>query len=64
VDRLVIFRAPVVLGAGAVPAFDGAPAERAAAARRLPVVAARWHGADRATVYAVRDAPGGPAPAG
>jgi hypothetical protein len=32
VDRLVIFRAPVVLGAGAVPAFDGAPAERAAAA--------------------------------
>ncbi len=63
VDRLVIFRAPVVLGAGAVHAFEGAPAERAAAARRLPVVGARWHGADRMTVYAVHDAPGAEPPA-
>lgn len=60
VDRLVIFQAPVVLGAGAVPAFEGAPAARAAAARRLPIVGARWHGADRMTVYAVHDAPGSP----
>jgi diaminohydroxyphosphoribosylaminopyrimidine deaminase/5-amino-6-(5-phosphoribosylamino)uracil reductase len=60
VDRLVIFRAPVVLGAGAIPAFEGAPAERAAGARRLPVVRAGWHGRDRMTVYAVHDAPSGP----
>jgi len=58
VDRLVIFRAPLVLGAGAVPAFEGAPGARAGHARRLPVVGARWHGADHATVYAVHDAPG------
>ncbi len=63
VDRLVIFRAPVVLGAGAVHAFEGAPAERAALARRLPVVGARWHGPDRMTVYAVHDAPGADPPA-
>ncbi len=60
VDRLVIFQAPVVLGDGAVGAFEGAPAERAAAARRLPVVGGRWYGADRMTVYAVHDAPAAP----
>jgi diaminohydroxyphosphoribosylaminopyrimidine deaminase/5-amino-6-(5-phosphoribosylamino)uracil reductase len=60
VDRLVIFQAPVVLGGGAVAAFEGAPAERAAEARRLPVVASRWHGADRMTVYGVRDPSNGP----
>jgi diaminohydroxyphosphoribosylaminopyrimidine deaminase/5-amino-6-(5-phosphoribosylamino)uracil reductase len=63
VDRLVIFQAPVVLGTGAVIAFEGAPAVRATEARRLPVVGARWHGADRMTVYAVHAAPGGPPPA-
>jgi diaminohydroxyphosphoribosylaminopyrimidine deaminase/5-amino-6-(5-phosphoribosylamino)uracil reductase len=58
VDRLVTFQAPVVLGEGAVRAFDGAPAERAAGARRLPVVRARWYGPDRMTVYAVHPPPG------
>jgi diaminohydroxyphosphoribosylaminopyrimidine deaminase/5-amino-6-(5-phosphoribosylamino)uracil reductase len=58
VDRLVTFRAPVVLGEGAVRAFEGAPAERAAGARRLPVVRERRYGPDRMTVHAVHPAPG------
>ncbi len=61
VDRLVIFRSPVVLGGGSVQAFEGAPPERAAAARRLRVVRARRYGADRMTVYAVHSLPGAPA---
>lgn len=60
VDRLVIFRAPVVLGAGSVRAFEGAPDVRAEAARRLPVVRARWYGTDRMTVYGVHAVPGAP----
>jgi diaminohydroxyphosphoribosylaminopyrimidine deaminase/5-amino-6-(5-phosphoribosylamino)uracil reductase len=36
VDRLVTFQAPVVLGEGAVRAFDGAPAERAAGRPAAP----------------------------
>lgn len=58
VDRLVTFRSPVVLGTGGVRAFEGAPAERAAAARRLPVVRARWYGGDHMTVYGVHPVPG------
>lgn len=58
VDRLVTFQAPVVIGEGGVRAFEGAPAERAAGARRLPAVRARWYGADRMTVYAVQPPPG------
>lgn len=58
VDRLVTFRAPVVLGTGSVRAFEGAPAQRAAVAQRLPVVRARWVGADHMTVYGVHPVPG------
>jgi diaminohydroxyphosphoribosylaminopyrimidine deaminase/5-amino-6-(5-phosphoribosylamino)uracil reductase len=58
VDRLVTFRAPVVLGTGAVHAFEGAPARRAGAAPRLAVVRARAYGADHMTVYGVHPTPG------
>ncbi|HZF69164.1 MAG TPA: bifunctional diaminohydroxyphosphoribosylaminopyrimidine deaminase/5-amino-6-(5-phosphoribosylamino)uracil reductase RibD [Gemmatirosa sp.] len=58
VDRLVILQAPVVLGAGAVPAFAQAPGVRAEAARRLPVLHRRAVGEDLLTTYAVRPAPG------
>ena len=56
VDRLVIFQAPVLLGAGARPAFGTAPAARAAEAPRLRVVERRAVGDDLLTVYAL-DAP-------
>jgi diaminohydroxyphosphoribosylaminopyrimidine deaminase / 5-amino-6-(5-phosphoribosylamino)uracil reductase len=55
VDRLVIFRAPVVLGAGAVGGLSAAPSERLGAARRLPVLEHRAIGDDHMTVYAVSD---------
>jgi diaminohydroxyphosphoribosylaminopyrimidine deaminase/5-amino-6-(5-phosphoribosylamino)uracil reductase len=55
VDRLIIFQAPVVLGAGALPAFGDAPAATAAAAKRLPVVDRRSFGDDTMTVYALSD---------
>jgi diaminohydroxyphosphoribosylaminopyrimidine deaminase / 5-amino-6-(5-phosphoribosylamino)uracil reductase len=55
VDRLVIFQAPVVLGAGALPAFGYAPAATAAAAKRLPVVERRSFGGDTMTVHALSD---------
>ncbi len=58
VDRLIIFRAPVVLGAGALGAFAGAGPVRAEAARRLPVVERRAFGDDLMTTYAVHP-PGG-----
>jgi diaminohydroxyphosphoribosylaminopyrimidine deaminase/5-amino-6-(5-phosphoribosylamino)uracil reductase len=53
VDRLIIFRAPVVLGAGALGAFGGAASARAGDARRLPVVERRAFGDDLMTTYAV-----------
>ena len=53
VDRLVIFQAPILLGAGAVNAFAGAPAVAVAEAPRLPVVERRALGADLMTVYAL-----------
>ena len=52
VDRLVIFRAPVVLGGGALHAFAGArPAEVAGAPRWRPL-RSRALGRDHMTVYA------------
>src|SRR5690606_32306313 len=53
VDRLVIFQAPVILGAGAVGGFACAPAVRAAGARRLQIVARRRIGDDLVTEYAL-----------
>jgi diaminohydroxyphosphoribosylaminopyrimidine deaminase/5-amino-6-(5-phosphoribosylamino)uracil reductase len=59
VDRLIIFRAPVVLGGGAVHAFDGWTGVRVGEARRLPAIARRTLGDDRMTVFAVHPIPGG-----
>ncbi len=56
VDRLVIFQAPVILGAGAMGAFSCAPPVTAADARRLRVVARRRFGDDLVTTYSLRQA--------
>lgn len=53
VDRLITFRAPVVLGAGALPAFGILPPVRAGGAPRLPVLERRVLGDDSMTVYAI-----------
>lgn len=53
VDRLVIFQAPVILGAGALGGFACAPAASAASARRLRVIALRRIGDDLVTSYAL-----------
>jgi diaminohydroxyphosphoribosylaminopyrimidine deaminase / 5-amino-6-(5-phosphoribosylamino)uracil reductase len=53
VDRLVIFQASVILGAGAKPAFGFAPAAPVTTGRRLAVVDRRSVGADFMTVFAV-----------
>jgi diaminohydroxyphosphoribosylaminopyrimidine deaminase/5-amino-6-(5-phosphoribosylamino)uracil reductase len=50
VDRLVIFQAPVLLGAGALPAFEGAPG-----IDRLRVVERQAFGDDQMTVYALHE---------
>jgi diaminohydroxyphosphoribosylaminopyrimidine deaminase/5-amino-6-(5-phosphoribosylamino)uracil reductase len=55
VDRLVMFQAPVVLGAGAVPAFAFAPSMSLSTARRLAVLEQRPVGDDLMTVYAISD---------
>lgn len=51
VDRLIIFRAPVLLGTGALPAF-GSVAPPADALARWRVVARRAFGDDEMTTYA------------
>ena len=53
VDRLVIFQAPVILGAGALSAFAAFPTQRAGLAPRFRVVERTALGADLMTVYAV-----------
>ena len=53
VDRLVIIHAPVILGAGALPAFAAFPSQRAGEAPRFRVVERKALGADLMTVYAV-----------
>ncbi len=50
VDRLIIFRAPVLLGAGALPAFGGATPDEVTA--RWRVVERRSLGDDVMTIYA------------
>ncbi len=53
VDRLITFQAPVILGAGAVPAFGALPARDADTAPRLRVIARHAYDADLMTTYAV-----------
>lgn len=53
VDRLVIFQAPAVLGAGALNAFRDFPAATAATARRYPVIRRATFGDDLMTVFAI-----------
>jgi diaminohydroxyphosphoribosylaminopyrimidine deaminase / 5-amino-6-(5-phosphoribosylamino)uracil reductase len=52
VDRLIIFQAPVILGAGAVPAFGMAPGAIASSARRLRLVTRRTLDDDLMSVFA------------
>lgn len=54
VDRMVIFQAPVVLGAGARNAFAFAPAHALPDAPRWRVIDRRTMGPDVMTVYAPR----------
>ena len=56
VDRMIIFQAPVVLGAGAQSAFAHVPAVALPSAPRWRVVAHRTIGQDLMTVYAPGDA--------
>jgi diaminohydroxyphosphoribosylaminopyrimidine deaminase/5-amino-6-(5-phosphoribosylamino)uracil reductase len=53
VHHLIIFQAPVILGAGAMPAFAALPGREADEAPRLTVLERRVCGADLMTRYAV-----------
>lgn len=53
VHHLIIFQAPVILGAGALPAFGALPVHGAGSAPRLRVLERREYGADLMTRYAV-----------
>ena len=53
VHHLIIFQAPVILGAGATPAFAALPGHDADVAPRLTVLERRVFGADLMTRYAV-----------
>jgi diaminohydroxyphosphoribosylaminopyrimidine deaminase/5-amino-6-(5-phosphoribosylamino)uracil reductase len=53
VDRLIIFQAPILLGAGALGAFSGLGGRLVADAPRLPVLERRAFGDDVMTVYAL-----------
>lgn len=54
VHRLVIFRAPLILGGGALNAFGGVPAVRLGEASRWRIVRSARLGDDEMTVYASR----------
>ena len=54
VDRLIIFRAPLILGKDALGAFSGFPATTIGAAPRWQLVHARRFGDDEMTVYSPR----------
>ena len=60
VDRLVIFQAPVVLGAGALGPFDGLPAAMVPDASRHRIVERRTLDDDTMTVFALRELPCSP----
>jgi diaminohydroxyphosphoribosylaminopyrimidine deaminase/5-amino-6-(5-phosphoribosylamino)uracil reductase len=53
VDRLIIFQAPVILGAGSLPGFESAPPLAASGARRYPIVRRTELDDDLMTVYAL-----------
>ncbi|MES2178764.1 MAG: bifunctional diaminohydroxyphosphoribosylaminopyrimidine deaminase/5-amino-6-(5-phosphoribosylamino)uracil reductase RibD [Gemmatimonadota bacterium] len=53
VDRLIIFRAPLILGAGALNAFASAPQASIAGAPRWRLVRAQRLGDDEMSVYAL-----------
>jgi diaminohydroxyphosphoribosylaminopyrimidine deaminase/5-amino-6-(5-phosphoribosylamino)uracil reductase len=53
VHHLIIFQAPVILGAGATPAFAALPGHDVDVAPRLTVLERRVYGADLMTRYAV-----------
>jgi diaminohydroxyphosphoribosylaminopyrimidine deaminase/5-amino-6-(5-phosphoribosylamino)uracil reductase len=53
VDRLIIFQAPVLLGAGSLPGFESAPTMAASGARRFPIVRRAELDDDLMTVYAL-----------
>ena len=53
VDRLIMFQAPVLLGAGSLGAFESAPPMTAAGARRYPIVRRVELDDDLMTVYAL-----------
>jgi len=57
VDRLIIFQAPVVLGAGALPAFGCVPPADADRLMRLPILERRAFDDDLMTVYAITPTP-------
>jgi diaminohydroxyphosphoribosylaminopyrimidine deaminase/5-amino-6-(5-phosphoribosylamino)uracil reductase len=52
VDRLIIFQAPILLGAGATPAFGHLEPVALERARRFEVLARKRFGSDLMTVYA------------
>ncbi|CAN5361376.1 bifunctional diaminohydroxyphosphoribosylaminopyrimidine deaminase/5-amino-6-(5-phosphoribosylamino)uracil reductase RibD [soil metagenome] len=54
VDRLIIFRAPFILGKDALGAFSGLPSTTIGAAPRWRLVDARRFGDDEMTVYSLR----------
>ena len=55
VDRLIIFQAPIILGAGALGGLADAPSVALGEARRLPVLERRQLGDDLMTVYAISE---------
>jgi len=54
VDRLIIFRAPVVLGAGALNAFGSSRSSTVEDAARFRIIRQRRFGDDDMTIYALR----------
>jgi diaminohydroxyphosphoribosylaminopyrimidine deaminase / 5-amino-6-(5-phosphoribosylamino)uracil reductase len=60
VDRLIIFRSPLVLGSSAPRAFADAPPRFEASLERCPIVERRQFGDDQMTIYALRDVPCSP----
>ena len=55
VDRMILFQAPIILGAGALPAFGTALGGPARGAVRWRVLECAPYGDDLMTVYALRD---------
>ena len=53
VDRLIIFQAPILLGAGSLQGFEDAPSMAASGARRFPIVRRAELDDDLMTVYAL-----------